>query len=146
MRPLLLFLLLAGCMSMTKDAAIADPLRLQGAWFGLDDSGATWWRLELSEGRRGRGGFETDGAVARYEITNWSGDAQGKVRIDMVRGKDATALDRAPPSIRFTGRGDGTRLRLTLGKTEIELLREEQFLAAHDRLKKRMAEPEVRQR
>jgi hypothetical protein len=33
-----------------------------------------------------------------------------------------------------------------LGKTEIELLREQQFLAAHDRLKKRMAEPEVRQR
>ncbi|MHC4848563.1 MAG: hypothetical protein ACYTEG_08925, partial [Planctomycetota bacterium] len=72
MRPLLLFLLLAGCMSMTKEAGEADPLRLRGAWFGLDDSGATWWRLQLDEGRRGRGGFETNGAVARYEITNWS--------------------------------------------------------------------------
>ncbi|MHC4939893.1 MAG: hypothetical protein ACYTHK_13065 [Planctomycetota bacterium] len=140
MRLLILLPVLAGCMAATKDAGQAALPRLKGAWIGLDDSGATWWRLDLREGRLGKGAFESNGTVVRYDITSWSSDPQGGVRIDMVRGKEANALDRAPPTIRLTGRSDDTRLRLMHGKTEIVLLREQALIDSRDRLKKGMEE------
>ena len=136
---LLLLLILGGCMSAMKETgAAADELKLGGAWIGLDDTGAHWWRLQLDEGRRGRGGFETNGKVARYDVTSWAGDAQGGVQVDLVRNKEATALDRAPATIRLTGRSDGVRLRLRFGESEIVFLREDELLAARTRLHKRM--------
>jgi len=130
--------LLAGCAMPAKDAPAADALRLSGSWIGLDDAGEHWWRLELSDGRRGRGGFESNGAVARYEITDWTSDADGAVRVHLVRGDDATVLDAAPPSIRLAGKSDGVWLRLMLGKSEIVFLREDRLIGARDRLRKGM--------
>ena len=141
MRLVLLLGLLAaaGCASKGRsEAAQADALALRGDWFGIDDAGALWWRLELDEGRRGLGGFESDGAVARYRVTDWTSEAEGAVVVEMVRAEEVSALDRAPRTIRLAGRSDGVRLRLHWGKSEIVLLREDELIPARNRLKARM--------
>jgi len=134
----LALLLLAGCAGMKSAQVGPDPLRLEGAWIGLDDRGAHWWRLSLVEGQRGRGAFESDGAVARYRVTDWSGDEEGAVRVHLARDAEATALDAAPRAIPLAGTCDGTRLRLTYGTREIVFLREDQLIPACKRLKARM--------
>jgi hypothetical protein len=131
-------LLLAGCAMPTKDAPMADALRISGSWIGLDDAGEHWWRLELGEGRAGRGAFESNGAVARYSITDWTSEANGAVNVHLVRGDDATVLDAAPRMIRLSGKCDGVWLRLMLGKSEVVFLREDRLIGARDRLRKGM--------
>jgi hypothetical protein len=133
-------LVLAACMSRGREAVpAADALRLSGAWIGLDDAGARWWRLELGAGRAGRGAFESNGAVARYRITDWSSDAAGAVKVAMTRDDETTALDSAPRTISLKGKSDGVWLRLMLGKSEVVLLREDRLIPARNRLKERMA-------
>ena len=141
MRAYLVFLVVLGvCASMKTEppGGLLDALQIRGTWIGLDNSGERWWRLQLDDGRVGRGGIAAGGGVARYRITDWSSAAAGRVRVDLVRGDDATALDRMPKSIRLDGKSDGVRLRMMHGKSEIVFWREDRLIAARNRLKKGM--------
>jgi len=129
-----ILLVLAACQSSARDGAAADRIRVGGKWIGLDESGARWWRLDLREGRVGRGAFESNGAVARYLVTDWTSDDDGAVLISMSRKNETTAVDAAPARLELRGKCDGVWLRLWLGRDQLVLLREDNLIPARTRL------------
>ena len=132
-------LLLGGCQSaMMKDTAGAAADETLGVWIGLDDAGATWWRLELDGGGRGRAAIARGNAVAIYRITAWSMDENGKARVHLARSGSATAADKFPASVKLSGAADASRMRLAEGKAEVVFWREDRLIRQRNLLRQRM--------
>ena len=134
-----LLLILAGCSSASMKRAMAADSAYAGAWIGVDAAGERWWRLQLDDGQVGRAGVAIGEGVATYRITHWTVDENGKVRVELRRDGQKTALDRLPAGLRLDGAGDDVRLRLRHGKQELVFWREDQLIRQRNLLKKRMA-------
>jgi len=133
-----LLLLLGGCMSAMKDSARAAADETVGIWFGLDDAGETWWRLELSDGARGKAAIARGNVVALYRITAWAIDEAGKTSVHLQRSGTVTAADKFPASIKLVGAADDNRLRLAEGHSEIVFWREHLLIRQRNLLRQRM--------
>jgi hypothetical protein len=129
---------LAGCANMAKSDAARVADEFAGVWIGLGDAGELWWRLRLDEGGRGKAAIARGGAVATYRITAWTAAENGKTSVHLQRSGSVAAVDKFPASIPLTGAGDGSRLRLAHGKSEIVFWREDRLIRQRNLLRSRM--------
>ena len=133
-----LMLLLGACASAMKDTAGAAADETIGVWLGLDDSGATWWRLELGAGGRGKAAIARGNAAATYRVTAWSIEEGGKARVHLARSGSATAADKFPASVKLAGASDDNRMRLAEGTSEVVFWREDRLIRQRNLLRQRM--------